>query len=364
MSADVTAVACGACGAALHDGDAFCEACGVATGTAGPTEVPAAPPAPVDRCGACEGPVEDGYCTVCGVKAPTERDHWSETPAPWVAGVCDRGILHARNEDAMALAVTADGSIGVLVVCDGVTTAPDSDRAALAAARAACGELSGGTTVGGTAVGGADWGDALRRAARAANAEAVGAAHAVGDPPEPPSCTFVAAVVTGGGDLTTERPAMVHVAWCGDSRAYWVPDEAETVQLTVDHSLGTELIRAGLTQVEAEHDPRFHTITRWLGADSVDATPDVSAHPLDQPGYVAVVSDGLWNYASSPAALGAAVGGPGCRRRGRDPLAVAEHLVAFANDQGGHDNITAAIARIGPPPAVSSLADEMGSVDG
>src|SRR4029079_16305857 len=62
-------------------------------------------------------------------------------PAEWIGGVCDKGIVHARNEDAMALAATADGRLGVLVVCDGVTTAPDSDRAALGAARAACAQL-------------------------------------------------------------------------------------------------------------------------------------------------------------------------------------------------------------------------------
>ena len=356
----MAAVVCGACGAPLHDGDAFCEACGVATGTAAPTELPAPVPAPAAPCGPCGGPVEDGYCTVCGVKAPTARDHWSESPAPWVAGVCDRGILHARNEDAMALTTAADGSIGILVVCDGVTTAPESDRAALAAARAACAELAREA-----AAPGAEWGAALGRAARAANAEAVAAARALGDPPEPPSCTFVAAVVTGGGDPGPDSPAVVHVAWCGDSRAYWVPDEGETVQLTVDHSLGTELIRAGLTPAEAEHDPRFHTITRWLGADSVDATPDLAARRLEHRGYVAVVSDGLWNYASSPAALAAAVqraldsGGPGVT-----PLDIADHLVDFANDQGGHDNITAAIARVGPPLALSTLAKEMRTVDG
>ncbi len=45
----------------------------------------------------------DGYCESCGVKALSERDHYREQPAPWVAGVCDKGIRHQRNEDAMAL---------------------------------------------------------------------------------------------------------------------------------------------------------------------------------------------------------------------------------------------------------------------
>jgi len=31
-----------------------------------------------------------------------------------------------------------------------------------------------------------------------------------------------------------------------------------------------------------------------------------------------------------------------------DPVDVADHLVAWANGQGGHDNVTAALARYDP----------------
>ena len=72
---------------------------------------------------------------MCGLRAPSERDHYTEHPAPHVAAVCDRGVQHRRNEDASAIA--ADDTRTVLVVCDGVTNAVDSDVASLAAARAA-----------------------------------------------------------------------------------------------------------------------------------------------------------------------------------------------------------------------------------
>ena len=106
----------------------------------------------------------------------------------------------------------------------------------------------------------------MQTATAEANAAAVGVAHTLGDPAEPPSCTFVAAVVAD---------AVITVAWCGDSRAYWLPDAGEARQLTVDHSLGTELLAAGESRAEAEADPAFHTITRWLGADSVEHSPGV-----------------------------------------------------------------------------------------
>ena len=64
-----------------------------------------------------------------------DRDHYTLHPAPWVAGMCDRGIEHARNEDALALAAQQQPDThAALVVCDGVTTAAHSDVASLAAA--------------------------------------------------------------------------------------------------------------------------------------------------------------------------------------------------------------------------------------
>src|SRR5262249_23127818 len=104
-------------------------------------ETDAGPATPADRapCGRCGGVIaDDGYCEQCGAPAVRERDHWIERPAPWIAGVCDRGIRHARNEDAMALAAGGDpGRFAPLVVGEGVSTALDSDVASLAAARAA-----------------------------------------------------------------------------------------------------------------------------------------------------------------------------------------------------------------------------------
>jgi serine/threonine protein phosphatase PrpC len=253
--------------------------------------------------------------------------------------VCDKGIVHARNEDAMALAATADGRLGVLVVCDGVTTAPDSDRAALGAARAACAQLlaaSPAASADEPEAGVIDRSSrAIVEAAVAANAAAVGVAHALGNPPEPPSCTFAAAVVAG--DVLT-------VGWCGDSRVYWLPDEGAGEQLTVDHSLGTEMIAAGTSREDAEADPTSHTITRWLGADSVDSRPEVRSVHLDGAGWVVVCSDGLWNYASDPAAIAELIGAA----PSADPVDVADHLVGWANGQGGHDNVTAALARYDP----------------
>ena len=361
-------MSCPSCHEPVRPGDAFCEACGtdltgVSAAAAAPDETPstdhtgdaasggpktsqitrAADPmgtgAAERACLACGGDVDaDGFCTVCGQKAPTARDHWTESPAAWVGAVCDKGIVHARNEDAMAIASTADRTRAVLVVCDGVTSAPDSDKASIAAARAACRTLTEAPPASGDSFPArlTHWEQQLVIACRDANAEAVGVAHRLGDPPEPPSCTFVAAVI---------EDDLLSAAWCGDSRAYWLPDAGAGHQLGVDHSIGAALIAAGTPPEDAERDPGFHTITRWLGADSIDPTPECVSQRLDTPGWVLVCSDGMWNYASEAAPLAALI--ETARRDGAaDPTAIAEAMAAWANDQGGHDNITVALARI------------------
>lgn len=424
---------CPSCAAQVVPGERFCESCGAdldAFAPSGDLETPGDPAlrkesqdqvrgvrgdkgegvgrlAFVDvdltgqatACAVCGGAVAaDGYCEQCGAKAVRSRDHWSERPAAWVGGVCDRGIRHGRNEDAMAIAATSTpGAAAVLVVCDGVSSAVDSDVASLAASRAARDVLIEALTAavpppapapdpapnpapdpaagpeGDSTVPTAPepalegsrtlvahpraltFASALGRAARAANDQAVGVA--LGGEPNPPSCTFVASVVEG--------PLLV-TGWVGDSRAYWLPDGGPALQLSVDDSWASEAIALGMSREEAENGPNAHAITRWLGVDAPDVTPRTSVRRIDQPGWVLVCSDGLWNYCSEAAALSELVastltqlghdpGSPDTGSASRDagspdPVPLAEELVAWANRQGGRDNITVVLARIVPSP--------------
>ena len=72
--------------------------------------------------------------------------------------------------------------------------------------------------------------------------------------------------------------------------------------------------------------------------------PSTATTRAQGPGWVLACSDGLWNYASEPEALAAQVAAAGTD----DPLTLALALTAFANAQGGRDNITAAVARVQP----------------
>ncbi len=336
--------------------------------------------APV-TCASCQGPIaQDGYCEQCGAPAPTLRDHFVEQPAAWVAAVCDRGLRHSRNEDAQAVAAAPEpGSWAALVVCDGVSSSTDSDRASLAAARAARDVLVAGIvapTVDGTSTdtstgagagtdtgagpgAGTDTGagissggsgsSATARAGElvhrivqsgaAAQEQAAGAAAGIPEGQNPPSCTFVAAILERAPDA---GHTVVVVGWVGDSRAYWIPDAGAARQLTQDDSWASEAVLQGMAREEAERMPQAHAITRWLGSDAPDPVPRTVVQALREPGWVLVCSDGLWNYSSPAQALADVLHGSGQT----EPQAVAEALVAWANARGGHDNITVALARL------------------
>ncbi len=366
-----TGATCPNCSRAVDPAAWFCEACGhplVPTADA-PAPAPAAeaPSTQTRRLGArvsqladcpvCGGNVgADGYCQTCGAKAPSPREHFSAAPAPWVGGVCDRGLKHHRNEDAMAL--WAEGDRAVLVVCDGVSTSIDSDVAALAAAEKARDVL---VLLSSEGVAGAESRDvAMARALVTATAEANQAvvATTAPDSTNAASATFAAAVVIGD---------RVHFANLGDSRVYLLCD-TERVLLSVDDSMAQAFITEGMPRAEAEALPRAHAITKWLGRDAVDTVPRTGVRQVPGPGWLLVCSDGLWNYASAPDELAVQVDAAAAGTT--DPVEIARRLVVWANGQGGHDNITVALARVGATPAnapgnvVASLVAAPGDQEG
>jgi serine/threonine protein phosphatase PrpC len=164
------------------------------------------------------------------------------------------------------------------------------------------------------------------------------------DVPNPPSATLVAAVLEDG---------VVHFCGLGDSRVYLLPDTGDGQILTVDDSMAQVLIAGGMPRAEAEASKQAHSITKWLGKDSTEIVPRVGQAEVTGPGWLLACSDGLWNYASEPSALRAQIVAAGSA----DPLAVARHLVEFANASGGQDNITVALARVGEVSSPTGASD-------
>jgi serine/threonine protein phosphatase PrpC len=356
---------CPRCGEGVPAGANFCEACGTQLGEvtaeeaqtglkvephglspiSRPTHLLTDAGAPATRrpCTECGGPVgDDLYCEQCGTRAPSEREHFRETPASWVAGVCDRGPRRSRNEDALAVVASeTPGERCVLVVLDGVSSSTDSDVASLAGARAARDVLrvSSGHGLGTPESREAAVRKSLTDAADAAQRAIV--AHTESDTESPASATFTCVLV----EAEPEGPVLWH-ANIGDSRAYWVPDAGAAVQLTRDDSAAEALIAGGMAAEEAHRTSQAHAITRWLGRDSEDVVPTIGRLPLTEDGWVLACSDGLWNYAPTAAELAARVHAAAQEHPG-DVEQVALALVQFAVRAGGHDNISVAIARMG-----------------
>jgi PPM family protein phosphatase len=324
-------MSCSACGAEVGAGDRYCEACGHRLGE------PVSPPLPVPgkewlssagaaaECAGCGGTAfgPEGYCDTCGRRRPAGPDH-SELDLGALAGVSDRGHRHHRNEDAMAVGRLPGAALAV--VCDGVSSSTHPDAASHAAVAAAAptllDELEDGT----------DPPAAISAAARAAQAAA---ALVAGARPgsNPPSCTFVCAVATVDA---------VTVGWVGDSRAYWLPDDAAEAQcLTTDDSLAGQLAAAGVAVPELARSRQAGALVRWLGADATDTAARLHTFAPPGPGRVLLCSDGLSRYARTPADL--AAGAPGW-----SPLRAAGALVRRALDEGGEDNVTAVLITFPP----------------
>ncbi|TLF76671.1 PP2C family protein-serine/threonine phosphatase [Nocardia cyriacigeorgica] len=284
-------------------------------------------------------PVHPGRAHVPG---PPDR---FEADLGAVVLVTDRGVAHARNEDAVAagVGVPAPGRapVTVAVVCDGVSSSPNPQAASGTAARtgvdACLNALAEGRPV--------------DDAATAGLAAAAGAVRDIASiDGDSPSCTYVGAIVhdDGAGNAT------ITVANVGDSRAYWlVPgdgehDEAEPAsrRLTLDDSWAQALVDAGaMDETAAMNDPRAHTLLRWLGAD-YDQQPwssrSVQSFRCTGPGVLLLCSDGLWNYLPDPVALAAIA-------TAKPPAHAARDLADYAVACGGGDNITVALVPVGGP---------------
>ena len=260
-----------------------------------------------------------------GQAAQSERHHYVRVPAPWVAGCSDIGLKHRTNQDAMALAAKpAPHREAVLVVSDGVSTAPGAEAASLAASEAACSHLTSPLQ------------DAnpLNISLVQAFSHAHEAVLKAGGGGDPSACTLVAAIV---------RPGQITIGNIGDSRAYWIGDDRSCRLLTTDDSMAQARIMLGMSRLDAEQSHQAHSLTKWLGRDSADVTPSLTTLEPSGNGWLIVCSDGLWNYASSPddffAVFGEASHGDD------EPVAIVRALTQWARQQGGRDNITVAVAR-------------------
>lgn len=131
-----------------------------------------------------------------------------------------------------------------------------------------------------------------------------------------------------------------HVAHVGDSRVYLLRD-GRIRQLTRDHSRVQRMLDDGLiTEEEAANHPDRDWLDRALGLRQY-ILPDLLTEPirLRREDTFVVCTDGLTNLVRDEEIFRLVQYAPSAH--------ACEALIALANERGGSDNITVAIARVG-----------------
>ncbi|MBJ80641.1 MAG: protein phosphatase [Myxococcales bacterium] len=128
-----------------------------------------------------------------------------------------------------------------------------------------------------------------------------------------------------------------YFAQVGDSRAYLLRGQ-ELVQVTDDHSLVNEQVKAGLiTESQAKVSRLRNIITRSVGFEK-DVSVDIFSLPLCSGDKFFLCSDGLSNVVGAAEIGGALLG--------YDLEAVPDRMIDLANHRGGDDNITVVCVRV------------------
>lgn len=126
-----------------------------------------------------------------------------------------------------------------------------------------------------------------------------------------------------------------YIAHVGDSRLYLYRD-GELNQITNDHSLVAEMVRAGrMTEEEAETDFRRNVITRAVGTDC-SVNIDGIITPIKEGDSILMCSDGLSNMVAKS-------GIKQILDMNISDEEKVDALIAEANDNGGADNISVII---------------------
>ncbi len=233
-----------------------------------------------------------------------------------VAAQTDIGCRRKNNEDSVGY----DRSLGIFAVSDGMGGSEGGEIASQLAIEQliyAFGLLRSSSA--GVAI---SLADALYHAVGSANAAVYARAQA--DPAlRGMGATLVAMAIEGTAAV---------IANVGDSRAYLLRQGAST-QITLDHSLVAEQVRAGvLTVEEAARSPLQSTITRAIGI-SASVEVDLFAAELGPGDRILLASDGLIRYV--PDAEIAALSAP------PTPLdAACAALIELTRSRGAADNIT------------------------
>nr|WP_246374204.1 PP2C family serine/threonine-protein phosphatase [Edaphobacter lichenicola] len=141
-------------------------------------------------------------------------------------------------------------------------------------------------------------------------------------------------------------PPTLWLGHVGDSRCYR-QRRGKLEQLTIDHSLVEEQLRAGqITLDQAAHSPMRNLITRAIGSQAT-VQPEIQSHRPQANDVYMLASDGLTHEVSDEEIAEILTSIP--KPQTMAALTIAcEELITTANRNGGNDNITVLLVAVAP----------------
>lgn len=130
----------------------------------------------------------------------------------------------------------------------------------------------------------------------------------------------------------------VVIANVGDSRIYLISEDGNIQQISYDHSMVMDQVRAGLiTKEEARQHPNKNVLSMSLNGSREKIDPYFTEVPWKHGDSLLLCSDGLWGPVSESQISNIV--------SSLDPQEAADKLIKTANMHQGPDNISVIIAR-------------------
>lgn len=230
-----------------------------------------------------------------------------------IQGLTDEGLVRKHNEDTIA----CETGSGLVIVADGM----GGHNAGEVASKIAVNNIT--ESLSARADGKPHSAYMVRKAITQANSAIY--QHAK----EHPACSGMGTTVVAA----LFQQQSVILANVGDSRIYRFRQGA-LKQLTTDHSFIQEMIDNGyMTEEDALESNNRNLITRALGIEA-DVEVDIAEYKIKQDDIYLLCSDGLSDLVEEQSIFSVLVKARNDMERG------CKDLVALANENGGHDNIS------------------------
>lgn len=139
-------------------------------------------------------------------------------------------------------------------------------------------------------------------------------------------------------------PGRTHFAHIGDSRIYYIPNNASIIQLTEDHSYVGRLLRAGkITEYQARTHPKRNVLDQVLGGNVQTIDPQVGSVIPEAGDRIVLCTDGI-NDALSNRNIEMLMVNPPDRAADK---CLSQRLVDESYEESGRDNLTAVVVELG-----------------